>query len=113
MKKRLIKAWNNAFSVETFQDIGFHTLTMVNSTYPSTIWEKSSASYAHMLAQYSMSGLEYEGTPNNEALLLLIMTKFCWTIQGIKNQRQEKGIYYFWELREREKCFMWIIVANS
>ena len=46
MKKRLNKAWNNAFFLETIQEIGFHTLDKVNSTNPSTFWDKSSASYA-------------------------------------------------------------------
>jgi hypothetical protein len=30
-------------------------LDLSNSTYPSTIWEKSSASYARALAKYSVS----------------------------------------------------------
>jgi hypothetical protein len=50
------EAWNNFFFVETILDIGFHTLSFMNSTYPSTIWDKSFASYARMLAKYSMSG---------------------------------------------------------
>ena len=41
--------------VETVQEIGFHTLILMNSTYPSTIWDKSSTSYARVLEQYSMS----------------------------------------------------------
>ena len=41
--------------VETLQEIGFHTLSLMNSTYPSTIWDKSSASYAHTLVLYSVS----------------------------------------------------------
>jgi hypothetical protein len=44
------------FFVETLLEIGFHTLSLMNSTYPSTIWNKSSASYARMLAKYSMPG---------------------------------------------------------
>jgi hypothetical protein len=42
----LNQAWNNAFFVENLLDIGLHTLSLMNSTYPSTIWEKYSASYA-------------------------------------------------------------------
>ena len=40
---------------EILLDIGFHILSLMNSTYPSTIWDKSSASYAHMLAKNSVS----------------------------------------------------------
>jgi hypothetical protein len=43
------------FFAETLPDIGFHTFSLMNSTYPSTIWDKSSASYAHALAKYSVS----------------------------------------------------------
>ena len=46
----LNEAWFNAFFVETLLDIGFHTLSLINST----IWEKSSASYAHALAKNSV-----------------------------------------------------------
>jgi hypothetical protein len=55
MKIRLNEAWNSPFLVETLPKIGFHTLSLMNSTYPSTIWDKSSASFAHAIAQYSMS----------------------------------------------------------
>ena len=37
------------------QEIGFHTMSLMNSTYPSTISDKSSSSYARMFAQHSMS----------------------------------------------------------
>ena len=43
------------FCVETLQEIAFHTLSLMNFAYPSTIYDKSSASYACALAQYSMS----------------------------------------------------------
>jgi hypothetical protein len=43
--------------MEALLDIGFHTLSLMNSMYPSTIWEKSSASYARALANNSVSGL--------------------------------------------------------
>ena len=46
----------NALFVETLLEIGFHTLSLINSTYPSTIWDKSSASYARSLAKNSVSG---------------------------------------------------------
>ena len=46
-----------SFFVEALLDIGFHTVSLMNSTDPSTIWYKSSASYAHALAKYSMSAL--------------------------------------------------------
>ena len=51
----LNEAWNNAFFVETLPHFGFHTFSIMNSTYPSTIWDKSSASYARALAKYSVS----------------------------------------------------------
>ena len=41
--------------VPALQEIGFHTIVLLTSAYPSTIWDKSSASYAHILAQNSMS----------------------------------------------------------
>jgi hypothetical protein len=43
------------FLAETLPDIGFKTLSLMNSKYPSTIWEKSSVSYAHALAKNSVS----------------------------------------------------------
>jgi hypothetical protein len=43
------------FVVETLPYIGFHTLSLMNSTYLSTIWDKSSASYARTLANNSVS----------------------------------------------------------
>ena len=39
MKKRLTKAWNKAFGVETIQENAFHTLSLMNSTYSFKIWE--------------------------------------------------------------------------
>ena len=43
----LNKAWKHVFfCVETLLTNGFHTLSLMNSTYPSTIWDKSSVSYA-------------------------------------------------------------------
>ena len=47
---------HNAYLVETLQEIGFHTNILIISTYPSTIWDKSLASYAHTLTQISKSG---------------------------------------------------------
>ena len=32
--------------VEKLQEIGFKTLSLMNFTYPSTIWDKSTANYA-------------------------------------------------------------------
>ena len=55
IKKGLNKAQDNAFVVETLQEICFHTLKLIDSTYPSPIWDKSSESYARALAQYFMS----------------------------------------------------------
>ena len=46
--------------MEYLQEICFQTLRLRISTYPSTIWDKSSASYARTLANYSMSALAYE-----------------------------------------------------
>jgi hypothetical protein len=46
------------FFVETLLDIGFHTLSLMNSTYPSIIWDKSSASYANALAKISAGWFE-------------------------------------------------------
>ena len=43
------------FCVEYLQEIGFHTLSLRISTNPSTIWDKSSASYVCTLAKYSVS----------------------------------------------------------
>ena len=57
---------NSACFVETLLDIGFHTLSLMNSTLPSTIWDKASASYARALAKYSMS--EYQVDPENANL---------------------------------------------
>ena len=57
MIKILYEAWNKFFLVETLLDIGFHTLSLMNSTYPSTIWDKSSASYTRTLAKNSMSAI--------------------------------------------------------
>jgi hypothetical protein len=54
----LNESLNNAFFVETLLDIGLHTLSLMNSTYPSTIRDKSSASYARALAKYSVSEIE-------------------------------------------------------
>jgi hypothetical protein len=54
----LNEALNNALFAETLLDIGFNTLNLMNSTYPSTIWDKSSASYAHALVKYSVSGTD-------------------------------------------------------
>ena len=42
-------------TMETLPENSFHTLSSINSTYPSTIWDKSSASYARTLAKYSVS----------------------------------------------------------
>ena len=43
------------FFAETHLDIGFHNLSLMNSMYPSTIWDKSSASYARAFTENSMS----------------------------------------------------------
>jgi hypothetical protein len=53
--KMLNEAWNNAILSETLLDIGFNTLSLMNSTYPSTIWDTSTTSYAHALAKNSVS----------------------------------------------------------
>ena len=50
--------------MENILDIGFHTLIFMNSTYPSTFWDKSSASYARALAKYSMSVLTHPLEPS-------------------------------------------------
>ena len=50
----------DAFFVETLLEIGFHTSSLMNSTYPSTIWDKSSASFARTefrVWAYADSGL--------------------------------------------------------
>jgi hypothetical protein len=52
MLKRGLK---QCFFEEMILDIGFHTFSYINSTYPSTIWDKSSASYARALAKNSVS----------------------------------------------------------
>jgi hypothetical protein len=50
---------NNAllyvFFVETVQEIDLHSIILIISTYPSKIWDKSSASYACKLVQNSRS----------------------------------------------------------
>ena len=51
----LNEASSNALYAETLQDICCHTLNLMNSTYPSAIWEKSSASYARVLAKNYVS----------------------------------------------------------
>jgi hypothetical protein len=43
------------FFAETLLEIGFYTLSSKNSTYPYTLWDKSSASYACALAKNSVS----------------------------------------------------------
>ena len=43
------------FYVETLLYISFHTLILMNSTNPSTIWDRSSTSYARALAKNSVS----------------------------------------------------------
>ena len=48
-EKNANKAKNNAFAVETLKKIGIHTIILMISTCPSTIWDKSSASFAHTL----------------------------------------------------------------
>jgi hypothetical protein len=55
MIKCLIGLETRLFFAESLPDIGFHTLSLMNSTYPSTIWDKSSASYARALAKNSVS----------------------------------------------------------
>ena len=62
----LDKACNYAFIVKTSLCIGFHTLNLMDSTYPSTIWDKSSASYAHALEKYSVSGGHALKSPHPE-----------------------------------------------
>ena len=54
VKKMLNKAWDNAFIVDTIQEIGLNTLSLMNSTYLARIQDKFSASYGSMLPQYSM-----------------------------------------------------------
>ena len=66
VKKWLNEAWTNVFLVETLQEKGFQTLRSMISTYPSTIKDKSSASYTRALAQYSMSELGSFKTPHNQ-----------------------------------------------
>jgi hypothetical protein len=44
--------------VETFQDIGFHTWSVMNFTHPSAIWDISSKSYARATAKNSMPELK-------------------------------------------------------
>ena len=41
--------------LQILQKIAFRNLNLMNSTFSSTIWDKSSASYACALAKYSMS----------------------------------------------------------
>jgi hypothetical protein len=41
--------------VNILQEIAFRKLSLMNSTFSSTILDKSSASYARALAEYSMS----------------------------------------------------------
>jgi hypothetical protein len=52
------------FFAETIRDIGVHTLRLMNSTYPSTIGDKSCASIARALAKNSVS----EANPDLPAL---------------------------------------------
>ena len=42
-------------SEENLPDISFHTVILTNSTYPSTIWDKSPASYAHEVFRFLTS----------------------------------------------------------
>ena len=42
--------------MENLPEIGFHIKIVMTSTFSSTIWDKSCTSYAHTLAQNSMSG---------------------------------------------------------
>ena len=51
-----IYAWNNAFIVESLQEINFHTMCLINSTYPSTILDKSLR--ANLVRSHSIPSLE-------------------------------------------------------
>ena len=46
MEKMLNNDLNNAFVVENIHENGFHTFILTSSIFPSTIWDKTSASYA-------------------------------------------------------------------
>jgi hypothetical protein len=65
VKKMTNKAWNTAAFLENLQEMCFHTLSFINSTYPSTIWHKSSANYAPALAQSSVSETLMDKTQTN------------------------------------------------
>ena len=60
----LNEASNNALFAENLLDIGFHTLSLMNSTYPSTIWNKSSGSFARALAKNFVSDVRDKCTDN-------------------------------------------------
>ena len=63
--------------METLQEIGFHTISLMYSTYPSTIWGKSSTSFAHTLVQDSMSDHPGgRGCPPNLSLPQILF--FCY-----------------------------------
>jgi hypothetical protein len=72
MKIMLNNALNNTFCVESLHEIGFHNFILMISTFPSTICDKSSASYARTLAQYSVSAgtrMHFLGTGVNTLCL--------------------------------------------
>ena len=57
IKKRLNVASNTALFVETILAFGCHNLSLIKSTYPSTIIDILSVSYARVLTQNSMSAI--------------------------------------------------------
>jgi hypothetical protein len=59
--------------VDTLLDIGFHILSLLNSTYPSTIRDKSSASYAHALTKNSVSSFARKVT----AVLFMVLLELA------------------------------------
>jgi hypothetical protein len=73
---------------ETLLDIGFHTLSLINSTYPSAIWDK-------LLANNSVFGINRETW--NLQLLSFQMTMLMMTqlrLQNLNSHLEEENTVF-------------------
>ena len=94
------EAWNNAFFAESHLNIGFHTLSLMNSTYPSTISDKSSASYASALVKNSVSApIKPQWSPP---------LNHYWKLWALK-PRIGSGIWLLWATGVR--VFLWLYLS--
>ena len=79
--------------LKTLQEMAFHSLSLVNSTYPCRIWENSFTSYARTLAENSMSEHNKKLLRANSILfqiifdfvsLTMLSVKLRWLVQFMK-----------------------------